>query len=118
MPQHPVQMIISAQNQHRDGYCGEGIEAGVENSSRFQQHFRRQKIAETQRYSRLCRNEKQMPFFIFYRVNQKIDGTEALTLSPVKFKTEGNTVVFAIDVSIIDEIVIGPKGQVEKDFFN
>lgn len=53
-----------------------------------------------------------------YRVNQSIDGTKPITLSPVKFKTEDNTAVFAIDVSIIDEIVIGPKGQVEKDFFN
>lgn len=53
-----------------------------------------------------------------YRVDQSVDGTKAVSLKPVKFKTEDNTVVFALNIALIDEIVIGPKGQAEKDFFN
>ncbi len=53
-----------------------------------------------------------------YRAEQKVDGTKPITLSPVKFKTEGNSVIFEIDVALIDEIVIGNKDTVKKDFFS
>ncbi len=53
-----------------------------------------------------------------YRVNQMADGTQTLTLSEIDFEIEDNTVVFAIEVALIDEIVIGPKGQAESDFFS
>ncbi len=53
-----------------------------------------------------------------YRVNQKADGSEALTMTEIDFEIEDNSVVFAIEVALIDEIVIGPKGQAESDFFS
>lgn len=53
-----------------------------------------------------------------YRVLQNIDGTKAVELTKIDFKVEKNTVIFNINVPILDEIVIGPKGQAEKDFFS
>ena len=52
-----------------------------------------------------------------YRVNQSVDGTKEITLSPIEFKQQGNKVTFGINVSIIDEIVIGPKESAKNDFF-
>lgn len=53
-----------------------------------------------------------------YRVLQKMDGSTPVSLSKIKFEVDDETVVFNINSAIIDEIVIGPKGQVEKDFFS
>lgn len=53
-----------------------------------------------------------------YRVLQNIDGTKAVELCEINFKVEGNTVIFNINVPVLDEIVIGPKAQAEKDFFS
>lgn len=53
-----------------------------------------------------------------YRVLQKMDGSTPVSLSKIKFEVDDETVVFNINSAIIDEIVIGPKGQVEKDYFS
>ncbi len=53
-----------------------------------------------------------------YRVLQRTDGTTPVSLSKIKFNVDDELVIFNINSAIIDEIVIGPKGQVEKDFFS
>ena len=53
-----------------------------------------------------------------YRAEQSIDGTRPITLSPVKFKIEGESVIFEVNVALIDEIIIGDKNTVKKDFFS
>ena len=53
-----------------------------------------------------------------YRVLQNVDGTRPVSLSKIKFSVDDEQVVFNINVAIIDEIVIGPKGKVQNDFFS
>jgi hypothetical protein len=53
-----------------------------------------------------------------YRVLQDIGGTKVIDLCEIDFKIEGSSVVFNINVPVLDEIVIGPKNQAEKDFFS
>lgn len=53
-----------------------------------------------------------------FRVLQSIDGTMPVELTEVDFKVEDDTVIFNINVALLDEIVIGPKGQASKDFFS
>ena len=53
-----------------------------------------------------------------YRVLQSIDGTMPVELTKIDFEIDKNNVIFNINVALLDEVVIGPKGQAEKDFFS
>ena len=53
-----------------------------------------------------------------YRVLQSIDGTMPVELTEMDYTVEDNTVIFNINVAVLDEVVIGPKGQAESDFFS